>query len=201
MFPFLSRTPPRAGLSKPTEPSWCILELFLESSTLKPQLMKCGFAVVMITALAVIAEGASITLGSINSGVFQYELSLAGGESVVFNQGQQVNFTGLAGVIATSPSNIGFTSCGFTDNSACFAEIFTSETLDNSGANPSTYDLFTITSTTAPVAPVDYTVQATTPFSGQVDGPSAVPESGSGFLTTVGLIGLLWPAMRFFRRR
>jgi hypothetical protein len=163
----------------------------------KHRLKQSGYVVVMMTALAVAAQAASITLESINSGVFQYQLTLAPDETVVFDQNQQITLTGLSGVTAISPANVGFTSCGFTDSTACFAEVFMNEILQNSNPDPSSFDFFTITSTSALVGPVDYTAQAETPFSGQVDGPIAAPEPGSGFLTAVGLIGLLLLAVLF----
>jgi hypothetical protein len=145
----------------------------------------------MMIALAFTAQAASITLESINSGVFQYQLTLAPDETVIFDQNQQITLTGLSGVTAISPTNVGFTSCGFTDSTACFAEVFMNEILENSSSDPSSSDFFTITSTSPLVGPVDYNAQAEDPFSGQVDGPIAAPEPGSGLLTAVGLLGLL----------
>src|ERR1035438_8814676 len=82
-------------------------------------------------AVAVSSHAASITLESINSGVYQYQLALAPGDEVVFTADSQINFTGLVGVTAVSPIDAGFTSCGFTGTSACFAEIFVSQTFSN----------------------------------------------------------------------
>jgi hypothetical protein len=165
------------------------------------QLKTCCYPLAMLIAQVGTAGAASITLSSMNSGVFQYQLTLAAGETVVFDQNDQITLTGLTGVTATAASNVGFSACGFTATSACFAEIFASEILDNSNPDPSSYNFFTITSTSTSVGPVDYSAQANTPFSGEVDGPAPAPETGSGWLTAAGLIGLLLSAMRSFLQR
>lgn len=153
-----------------------------------------------MTAMAVSAQAASITLESINSGVFQYQLVLAPGDDVVFSLSSQISLTGLAGVTAISPINIGFTSCGFTGTSACFAEAFDSQTFSNPGSDPTAFNLFTITSTAASVGLVDYSAQATSPFSGEVDGPSPAPEPNAGLLTGAGLLGLILFASLIVKR-
>ncbi len=161
--------------------------------------MRNGWAALVLMALAVSSQAASITLESINSGVYQYQLALAPGDDIVFNMDSQITLTGLAGVTATSALNIGFTSCGFTATSACFAEVVESQTFSNPGSSPTAFDLFTVTST-ATSGLVDYSAQATSPFSGQVDGPAAAPEPNAGLLTGAGLLGLLWFARRLLQR-
>ncbi len=156
--------------------------------------------IVVALALAGRVQAASITLQSINSGTYQYGLTLAPGDTVVFNQNSQIDLTGLASVTGTSPTNFGFTSCGFTDTSVCFAEVFGTQTFDNPSASPTEFDLFTITSTANAVGLVSYTAQATVPFSGQVDGPASAPEPGTVLLTAGGLLGLLFSARRLLKR-
>ena len=140
------------------------------------------------------AQAASITLESINSGVFQYQLTLAPSDNIVFDNGGEITLTGLAGVTATMSLNSGFTSCGFPASSVCFEETFETQTLTNPSDSPTAFNFFTVTSTAGSVDLVDYTAGATTPFSGQVDGPVAgteAPEPGAGLLTAAGLLGLI----------
>jgi hypothetical protein len=66
--------------------------------------------------------------------------------------------------------------------------------------SPTAFDLFTITSTAASVGLVDYSAQATPPFSGQVEGPALAPEPNAGLLAGSGFLALLLIAGRLLRR-
>jgi hypothetical protein len=155
------------------------------------------FAMVMC---AVTTEAASITLESNSSGVFQYQLTLAPGDDIVFDNGAQIVLTGLVGITATSPLAVGFSSCGFTDSTACFAQtLFERDEFDNPSDETTDFQFFTITSSATSVGLVNYTAGAETPFEGQVDGPvppTGVPELGNGPLAASGLLGLALLSLR-----
>jgi hypothetical protein len=154
-------------------------------------LLRTGLIVGFTIALAVSTKAASITLASINDGVYQYQITLQPGDSVTFDEGSQITLTGLSGITGTSTST-GFTSCGSTDTTACFSEVFIIEQFNNTGGSPISDNLFTITSTSETEGLVNYTANAETPFSGQAEGPLTAPEPGAGLLTAAGMLGLLW---------
>ncbi|MBI4908194.1 MAG: hypothetical protein HY820_31500 [Acidobacteria bacterium] len=154
-------------------------------------------------------EASSIVLVSTDliAGIthYHYALRLDAGEFNQFNQGAELQLTGMAGVTGSSMGGIlpaCFDANFSTASSARLVQLdATGCGISNPNVTPSNIDDWTVRSSSTATGLVNYTIQAAQgPFTGQVQGP--VADTGVPEPRTTGLIAAaLLLAFRYRRSR
>ncbi len=151
--------------------------------------------VVLAVLLPALASATSIVLTSISGGTYNYGVTVAPGETVLFGAGQTITFTNLAGVTGGSTSNtLGtfFSVSSFTPSSVTFITS-SGGGLQNTSNFAVTFGYLTINSTVTTPGDVNYSMQTQNQgtVNGVTQGPAALrPEPSTLALFGMGLAGI-----------
>ena len=157
----------------------------------------CRTFVLLVLAVLVpaLASATSITLTSFSAGTYNYGITLAPGETVLFSANQTITFSNMSGVTGGSTASTLGSIFNFTSSTPSSA-VFTSPSgggLSNTSGITVTFGYLKITSTVTNVDTINYSMQTSNQgtVNSTTQGPAALrPEPSTFALFGMGLAGI-----------